>query len=103
MPIGVSGSGQGRRQIVRRVEVVRGTMPFRMKCTPAFDYARGEHETTIVPGGATFRSSELSLGLASFFPLQQKDNGAFAEFTLQEEHSTVFVLREIEAEDECGV
>ena len=50
MPIGASDSGQGRHRIVRRVEVVRGTMTFRMECTPAFDYAREEHETRIPAG-----------------------------------------------------
>ena len=55
MPIGASA--EGRHRIVRRVEVVRGTMTFRMECTPAFDYAREEHETRIVPGGVTFASS----------------------------------------------
>src|SRR5215207_5237448 len=74
MPIGASGSGQERHQIIRRLEVVRGTMTFRMECSPAFDYARKEHETRIVPGGGAFHSSDLSLGLASFFPLQQRDN-----------------------------
>ena len=103
MPIGVSDSGQGRHRIVRRVEVVRGTMSFRMECSPAFDYAREEHETTIVAEGATFYSPELSLGLAASFPLQQRDDGVFAEFALQEEQSTVFVLRQIEDGDDCGV
>src|SRR5918998_211003 len=101
MPIGASA--EGRHRIIRRVEVVRGAMTFRMECTPAFDYARREHETRIVPGGATFASSDLSLGLASFVPLRQEGDGAFAEFTLREEQSTVFVLREIEAGEDCGV
>jgi GH15 family glucan-1,4-alpha-glucosidase len=103
MPISASDSGQGRHRIVRRVEVVRGTMTFQMGCYPAFDYARQEHETTIVAHGATFHSPCLSLGLASSFPLQQMGDGAFAEFTLQEEQSTVFVLREIGAGEDCGV
>ncbi|MBA3704066.1 MAG: glycoside hydrolase family 15 protein, partial [Rubrobacteraceae bacterium] len=103
MPIGASESGQERHRIIRRVEVVRGTMTFRMECIPAFDYAREEHETRIVPGGAAFDTPELSLGLASFYPLQQWGNGALTEFTLQEEQSTVFVLREIEAGEGCGV
>ena len=64
---------------------------------PGLHYARQEHETRIVPGGVTFFASHLSLGLASFIPLQQEDDGSFAEFTLQEEQSTVFVLREIDA------
>jgi GH15 family glucan-1,4-alpha-glucosidase len=76
MPIGASA--EGRHRIIRRVEVVRGTMTFRMECTPAFDYAREEHETGIVPGGATFHSAELSLGLATFIPLQQEGGGASA-------------------------
>ncbi|HWS82553.1 MAG TPA: glycoside hydrolase family 15 protein [Rubrobacter sp.] len=101
MPIGTSA--EGRHRIIRRVEVVRGAMTFRMECTPAFDYARQEHETRIVPGGVTFASSDLSLGLASLIPLQQEGDGSCAEFTLQEEQSTVFVLREIEAGEDCGV
>ena len=28
------------------VQVIRGTMPLRMECAPAFDYARAAHETT---------------------------------------------------------
>jgi GH15 family glucan-1,4-alpha-glucosidase len=103
MPIGASEDGRGRHQIIRRVEVVRGTMTFRMECTPAFDYARLEHETRVVTGGATFHSPDLSLGLASFLPLQKKGGGAVAEFTLQEEQSTVFVLRQIQPGDDCGL
>src|SRR3712207_1655999 len=100
MPVGVSGEGQGRRQIVRRVEVVGGSMDFRMECEPAFDYAREEHDTEIVPGGATFRSSRISLGLASFFPLKRRGDAAVAAFRLREEQSAVFVLRQVEASDE---
>jgi len=103
MPIGAQESGHKRHQIVRRVEVMRGTMTFRMECSPAFDYARKDHETRIVPGGATFHTSDLSLGLASSFPLEQRDSGTTAEFTLQEEQPTVFVLREIDAGEDCGV
>lgn len=34
--------------LVRRVEVIRGSLPFRLECFPAFDYARQEHTTTLV-------------------------------------------------------
>src|SRR3712207_4588658 len=100
MPVGISGEGQGRHQIVRRVEVVRGAMSFRMECEPAFDYAREEHDTEILPGGAAFRSSQISLGLASFFPLKRRGDAAVAAFRLREEQSAVFVLRQVEASDE---
>jgi hypothetical protein len=33
--------------IVRRVEVLRGELTFRLECFPAFDYARAQHETTL--------------------------------------------------------
>jgi GH15 family glucan-1,4-alpha-glucosidase len=35
-------------------------------------------------------------------PLKQRENGVFAEFTLREEQSTVFVLRQIDSEATWG-
>ncbi|KAG1769304.1 glycoside hydrolase family 15 protein [Suillus placidus] len=35
--------------LIRRVEVVRGTIPLRVECAPAFNYARDPHATQIVP------------------------------------------------------
>jgi GH15 family glucan-1,4-alpha-glucosidase len=101
MPVDASANGQGH-QLIRRVEVVRGEMAFRMECSPAFNYARDEHQTQIVPGGATFRSAQLSLGLATHIPLKQQTRGVVAEFTLREEQMAVFVLRQIEPGDDCG-
>ncbi|KAI0034920.1 glycoside hydrolase family 15 protein [Vararia minispora EC-137] len=63
--------------LVRRVEVIRGRMPIRMECAPAFNYARDKHATTIesddsVPATdpqrsahnkATFASANLTLDL----------------------------------------
>ena len=34
-------------QLVRRVRVVRGRLPFRLECRPAFDYARAAHDTHV--------------------------------------------------------
>ena len=97
MPVDNPEDGHGRHQLIRRVKVVRGEITFRMECSPAFDYAREEHETVIVAGVACFRSSQLGLGLATRVPLEQRGSGAVAEFTLQEEQTAVFALREIEA------
>ncbi|KAF5389662.1 hypothetical protein D9757_004099 [Collybiopsis confluens] len=33
--------------LIRRVEVIRGSMPLLMQCAPAFDYARASHQTSI--------------------------------------------------------
>jgi GH15 family glucan-1,4-alpha-glucosidase len=83
-------------QLIRRVAVVRGEMAFRMDCSPAFNYARDEHEIRIVPGGAEFRSARLGLGLVTRLPLERRGRGVFAEFTLREEQTAVFALREID-------
>ena len=102
MPIGAPTNGHGRHQLIRRVEVVRGEMAFRMECSPAFDYARDGHETEIGAEGASFHSPRLSLGLAASVPLKRRNDGVVAEFTLREEQMAVFVLRQIEPDDDCG-
>src|SRR6476659_9107027 len=43
MPVGVKRGGPGFRQLVRRVEAIRGSVPVRVECYPAFNYARDEH------------------------------------------------------------
>jgi GH15 family glucan-1,4-alpha-glucosidase len=102
MPIHMSENGHGSHQLIRRVEVVRGEMAFRMECFPAFNYARDGHETEISEAGACFRSAQLSLGLTTRVPLKQRDNTIVSEFALREEQSAVFVLREIELGAGCG-
>ena len=103
MPVKGSDDGHHRSQIVRRVEVVRGTMAFGMECSPAFDYARAEHDTEIVSGGAVFRSPQLSLGLVSVVPLEKRNGEVAAECTLQEGQSVAFVLRDVGAGADRGV
>src|SRR4051812_27123420 len=39
MPVGPAAPDE----LVRRVRVVRGRLPFRLECRPAFDYARAGH------------------------------------------------------------
>ena len=101
MPVGVPENGHGYHQLIRRVRVVRGEMTFRVECTPAFDYARAEHETEIIAEGACFRAPQLNLGLSTRIPLEPNGAGVLADFTLQEEETTVFVLREVEGAT-CG-
>ncbi|KZV94567.1 glycoside hydrolase family 15 protein [Exidia glandulosa HHB12029] len=58
--------------LIRRVEVIRGRMPIRMECAPAFDYARAKHDTDFVADTSVaatdqskviFKSDQLSLDL----------------------------------------
>jgi pentatricopeptide repeat protein len=102
MPMGAPEDGDGYHRLIRRVKVVRGTMTFRVECSPAFDYARDPHETETTTGGACFRSSKLSLGLATSVPLRKHGDGAVAEFTLRGAKTATFVLREVEPGGGCG-
>src|SRR5215813_255708 len=103
MPIGRDATAPGSRQLVRRVETVRGSMAFKLECYPAFNYARDIHETRIYREGAAFQTPGLSLGLASSVPLKQDGNGVFSEFTLQEGQTTAFVFKEIACGAGCGL
>jgi GH15 family glucan-1,4-alpha-glucosidase len=91
MPVG----GQAD-QIVRRVRMVRGHMPLRLECRPAFDYARGKHETTMDDNGVRFDGPGLSLGLAVSVPVKRDGDGVVADVHLDEGQSATFVLRMLE-------
>ena len=102
MPVGLEKGEQGFHQLVRRVQVVRGEMALRMACHPAFNYARDEHQTETDEDGATFRTPNLTLGLAASVPLERKNNGAEAAFTLREGQRATFALRPLEQDEGCG-
>ncbi|MFP2927976.1 glycoside hydrolase family 15 protein [Pyxidicoccus sp. 3LG] len=82
------------RDVLRRVRVVRGEMRFQMECFPAFDYARAPHETHLIHGGAVFSSKTLELTLVSSVPLRREERGVTARFTLHENQSAIFTLRQ---------
>jgi GH15 family glucan-1,4-alpha-glucosidase len=103
MPIDDKGRWKGKHQLVRRVRVVRGQMPFRMVCQPAFYYARDKHKMQISSEGACFESSTLHLGLATDVSLKSDGKGAAsAEFTLGEEESAIFLLQAMQPGGGCG-
>src|SRR6266478_7803034 len=65
----VSGTDRVDDKLIRRVRVVRGELPFRMQCRPAFDYARAGHDCHVCERGAMFSGGPLRLGLAAPFAL----------------------------------
>jgi hypothetical protein len=106
--------------LVRRVEVIRGIVPLRLECAPAFNYARDAHTTQIidddksgVPNQITvFSSRNLHLDLRYvtedstagspshpvFQELDLRKQGHLglsvcAEFTLAAHQEVTFVLR----------
>lgn len=91
MPVG--GTGAVPDELIRRVRVVRGKLPFRLECRPAFDYARASHHLHLNEHGAHFEGPGFSLGLASPLPLHRESHGVVADFTLGEGETATFVLR----------
>lgn len=90
-------------QLIRRITAVRGSVDFQMECTPAFNYARDSHETTVLDVGAVFQSAQLTLGLATHTALQANDRGVYSHFTLREGETAVFALREVRPDTGCGI
>src|SRR6516225_279774 len=97
MPVGSAGAVPD--ELIRRVRVVRGKLPFHLECRPAFDYARGAHECHLGAHGARFDGPGLSLGLAAPIPLRQDGAGVAADFILGEGEKATFVLRRLASDD----
>ncbi len=101
MPVGLPRESPWQDQLIRRVRVTRGTLAFRMRCRPAFDYARVPHRVSIEAHSAIFESAVLNLGLASDVPLSCDGESVHATFALQEGEEAVFLLRPLKAGEEC--
>src|SRR5262245_48354272 len=100
MPL--DGAGTVPDQLIRRVRVVRGKVPFRLECRPAFDYARATHRVSLDSHGALFDGPGLCLGLAAPVPLRADGAGVVADFTLGEGENATFVMRRLAPENLPG-
>src|SRR5215467_12812728 len=70
-------------RLVRRVKAVRGTIRFRMRCLPRFDYARLDHKVCAEAGTVIFTGGDnLALRLRTSVPVDVGKGAAFAEFDL---------------------
>lgn len=103
MPAGEATKESGMHALVRRVNVVHGSLAFRLYCNPAFNYARDEHSVDVMNKGACFHSPNLSIGLTSNIPLKKEGNAVSAEFTLKEGETATFILHQVKAGEGCGL
>ncbi len=102
MPVGARKKERARTRLIRRVESIRGKMPVRMVCRPAFDYARTAHKTEITGHGAAFRARMgRGLGLSTHVPLgcAPEGDGVEALFTLEQGERASFVLEDLTGDD----
>ncbi|CAK5276641.1 unnamed protein product, partial [Mycena citricolor] len=114
--------------LIRRVEVVRGTVPLRVECAPAFNYARSKHTTDIVPSHsdgtskAVFQSDlltldlrfvpestmpnvpapQIDLALLDLSELGHLGHAIQSEMTLTEGQCVTFVLRHLPSPAQAG-
>ncbi len=100
MPIGASTTTEDRHDVVRRIEVVRGTLQFEIVCAPAFNYARDVHQVDVTADGASFHTPALSLGLATTVPLHTQGTGVYGTVTLHEGESVTLVLRVLDGQND---
>ncbi len=91
MPVG------GEQRLVRRVHCVRGQLPFRAVCQPAFNYARDPHVVELNAEGATFCTPNLSLAFTTLLPLGKNGLEVCADFTISEGETVSFVLTPLAA------
>lgn len=87
-----------RHRLIRRVLCVRGSIPFRTRVAPRFDYGAQPHTLRMVGGVAVFEAPKLSLGLTATVPLETEGPDARADFKLSEGESAVFALDQVGGE-----
>ena len=86
MPVPTEQNPHEHTELIRRVNCVRGVVPFILECYPAFNYARDEHRVELNENGAAFISDRLGLQLSTRILLERDDagNGVVGVFALSE-------------------
>ncbi len=100
MPVN-DGSGPHVSRIVRIVKCIRGTMPMRMMCHPAFDYARQSHRVDLRGGNAFFHSENGggTLNLSATIELQADGSTVSAEWRMREGDEFNFVFWQMDSRE----
>ena len=94
MPVGPAEEN-GRRIIVRRAKAVHGRIRFRVRCAPRYDYGRVAPRLEICEDGAVIRPAEGAgpvLRLHARHALHAEDGAVVADFELETDSATAFVL-----------
>ncbi|MEU7891939.1 glycoside hydrolase family 15 protein [Nonomuraea sp. NPDC049152] len=92
MPVADESPEPDRHRLIRRVACVRGSLPFRMRVAPRFDYGRQTHTVRLEQGRAIFESPSLSLALTATVPMEVDGLDVWSEFKVQEGEYVVFAL-----------
>ncbi|MER6207359.1 glycoside hydrolase family 15 protein [Streptomyces sp. NPDC001642] len=98
MPVTGETDESARHRLIRRVVCVRGSVPFRTRVAPRFDYGASPHTARMVGDVALFESADRSLALTATVPLECDDVDVWADFKLDEGESEVFALDQVDGE-----
>lgn len=89
--------------IVRKIKTVRGSVTYKVRCAPRFDYGKAEHK--IVHSGkqdltfTAINDGDTMVRLLADFPLKFKDQDGYAEFTLNQGEESWIVLESIKKDE----
>jgi GH15 family glucan-1,4-alpha-glucosidase len=92
MPITGDPREVSRHRLIRRLKCVRGSIPFRVRVAPRFDYGRQPHTVRRQAGQVLFESADLALALTATVPVELDAQDAIASFKLLEGETAVFAL-----------
>ncbi|MFI6206207.1 glycoside hydrolase family 15 protein [Streptomyces sp. NPDC051041] len=95
MPVGGGPVEAERHRLIRRVLCVRGSLPFRARVAPRFDYGTRPHTVRLTGDTAVFESAGPALALTATVPLEADGPDARADFKLAQSESAVFALDQV--------
>jgi GH15 family glucan-1,4-alpha-glucosidase len=79
-------------QLIRSLRCVRGRITLRMRCLPAFNYARDPHKLALDGYQATFSHADLVLQLNATFPLTAEGQGVSGSLEMEEGDEAALML-----------
>ena len=95
MPVSTSEHPHEHNELIRRVNCVRGVVPFILECYPAFNYARDAHRTELNDYGAAFLSDDMGLQLSTRIVLERDGRGVIGAFALSAGQSVTVSIGEL--------
>ena len=95
MPVSTSEHPHEHNELIRRVNCVRGVVPFILECYPAFNYARDSHRTELNDYGAAFLSDNMGLQLSTRIVLERDGSGVVGAFALSAGQSVTVSIGEL--------
>jgi GH15 family glucan-1,4-alpha-glucosidase len=95
MPVLDDSREADRHRLIRRVVCVRGSLPFRARVAPRFDYGMEPHTVRRQHSQVIFESRSLTLALTASVPIECEGLDAWSDFKLHEGETAVFALDRI--------